>query len=187
MSFVLSLKNLLPGTVTNEWLMTQYRLSQEAKYLTQLYNNCANDLYHFLLTMSAPALAEDITQRTWLKVIDNRNKYQVDGTFTGWLFTIGRRLLIDELRKQNRWVELEEATLADAQTTIESGNRSLMRDFDSTLSQLPFLQREAFILRQEGFGIQEICHITSSNTEAVKSRLRYAKNSLRQALGKYHD
>ncbi len=185
MSLVLSLKNLFPATASNEWLMTQYRLRQESKFLEQLYNNCANDLYHFLLSQSDVDTAKDVAQRTWVKVIDNRNQYQHSGRFVGWLFTIGRNQLMDELRKQKRLQPLLEQE--DVAAAISVTETKVDKQFDQALQSLPFLQREAFMLRQEGFGLQEISDITSSPVEAIKSRIRYAKAHLRKILGAYHD
>ena len=52
--------------------------------------------------------------------------------------------------------------------------------FNSALLQLPILQREAFIFQQEGFSIIDICELTHSSHETVKSRLRYARTYLKK-------
>lgn len=161
----------------NEWLMEQYRLTQECRYLDRLYRNCCDDLYHYLLTQSDAQLAQDVCQRTWLKVIAKRQYYKSNGRFIGWLFAIARNLLIDELRRLNKWQLTEEVEVVqpEASPTI-----SKPMGFDDALMQLPFAQREAFVLKQEGFDLQEIANITHADVEAVKSRLRYAKASLKK-------
>lgn len=182
MSFVLTLKSLFPGNTSNEWLMTQYRLSQEPKFLEQLYNNCANDLYHFLMSQSDPHLAEEISQRTWLLVVERRNQYQQTGRFTGWLFTIGRNLLLDELRKNKRFVDTEQAELTEMVTELDGSDRLTLEDFNRALEQLPFYQREAMMLMQENFGLKEISEITNTPQETIKSRIRYARKNLRSLM-----
>ena len=48
----------------------------------------------------------------------------------------------------------------------------------------PLAQREAFLLHHEGgLDIAQIAAATGSATEAAKSRLRYAMNKLREAIG----
>ena len=73
------------------------------------------------------------------------------------------------------------------QSITDTFTLNLAHAFDYELGALPFEQREAFCLQQEGFGLQEIADITHSKIETVKSRLRYAKTTLRNNLEKYHD
>lgn len=187
MTFVISLKNKLYGKPSDEWLMLQYRLTQDASYIDQLYRNCADDLYHFLLTQSDPDLAKDITHRTWLKVMEKRNYFQQGGKFKNWLFTLGRHLLIDEFRRTNKLTQLfdEQITEDDSSQRIEQTHR--IAQFELALAKLPFLQREALVLSQEGFGILEISEITGEPTESIKSRIRYAKAKLKQLLRGQND
>ena len=43
---------------------------------------------------------------------------------------------------------------------------------------------QAFLLHHEGdLGVAEIAQVTGSDPEAAKSRLRYAMNKLREAIG----
>ena len=57
-----------------------------------------------------------------------------------------------------------------------------LAQFNALLDALPFLQKEAFILQQEGFSLREVAKITGENSETIKSRLRYAVNKLRLVL-----
>ena len=57
------------------------------------------------------------------------------------------------------------------------------RRLAQALTELPAVQREAFLLQQEaGLPLAEIASITGVGEETVKSRLRYATTSLRTAL-----
>jgi len=52
------------------------------------------------------------------------------------------------------------------------------------LAALPLAQREAFLMHQEGdLTAAEIAAATGTNEEAAKSRLRYAMNKLKEAIG----
>jgi len=166
--------------------MGQYVASGEQKYLEQLFDNANTPLYHFLLTLSDDELAKDICQKTWLKVMESKHLYRSDGRFQAWLFTIGRRLLLDEYRKTNRLQQLEDET-AIMSMTIPTDTTELTQAFEWALMQLPWLQREAFALQQEGFGIAEIGDITHASYETVKSRIRYAKKTLSSLLEKYRE
>jgi RNA polymerase sigma-70 factor, ECF subfamily len=50
------------------------------------------------------------------------------------------------------------------------------------LGQLPLEQREAFLLYVTGMTVPEIAEITGANEEAIKSRIRYARNKLKELL-----
>ena len=180
MGLTLAIQRLFPATLDNDGLMTQYRLTQDSRYLEKLYDNCGNDLYHFLRTQADPELAQEIAQRTWVKVIEKRNQYRASGRFQSWLFTIARNLLFDEFRRQSRWVCSQESDWVDeSPARPEPGTDKLCR----ALQALPFLQREALVLQLEGFGLLEIAKITQCDRETVKSRLRYGKDKLKQLMG----
>ncbi|GAB2681762.1 sigma-70 family RNA polymerase sigma factor [Aliiglaciecola sp. 3_MG-2023] len=186
MSITLAIKTLFSISHSNEWLITRFAQSGDKKLFEQLYDNCGNDLYHFLVTQSDAHLAKDISQRTWLKVFEKPHLYKESGRFSAWLFTVARNMLVDEFRHTNRWEHLPEKPLNQLKTAFEFSD-PIETIFDKTLISLPFEQRESFCLQQEGFGLQEIADITGCGVETVKSRIRYAKNSLRTQLEKYHD
>ena len=190
---LLSIKSWLFETPSKD-CMASYAKSGDNRHLEQLIALYSNDLYHFLVTQSNTHLAYDISQQTWLKVIEKRHLYQAQTTPKAWLFKLARNTLIDEYRKQQHFVELDENTHLAAQndknesdlTSGDShiGSSNISYDaFDEALKQLSFVQREAITLQQEGFSLADIELITQSNHESVKTRLRYAKQNLKRLLG----
>ncbi|WP_233520485.1 sigma-70 family RNA polymerase sigma factor [Flocculibacter collagenilyticus] len=188
MAISLGLKQWLLPEASNEQLMGKYSETGEVKWLEQLVERCGDDLFHFITSQTDRDMAKDICQLTWLKVIDNRSIYSQSGSFKAWLFQISRYLLIDEMRRQRRWhmEELNEhITEQQALLSVEinvNESKSIQAAFNKALETLPFLQREAFILQQEGFSLRDIAKITSAEMETVKSRLRYAKGQLKKQL-----
>ena len=185
---LLSIKSWLFETPSKD-CMASYAKSGDNRYLEQLIALYSNDLYHYLVTQSNTHLAYDVSQQTWLKVIEKRHLYQAQTTPKAWLFKLARNTLIDEYRKQQHFVELDENTHLAAQNdksesglTIGSSNISYDA-FDAALKQLSFVQREAITLRQEGFSLADIELITQSSLETIKTRLRYAKQNLKRLLG----
>ncbi|MBH0030928.1 sigma-70 family RNA polymerase sigma factor [Pseudoalteromonas sp. SWYJZ98] len=179
--------------------MASYAKSGDNRYLEQLIALYSNDLYHYLVTQSNTHLAYDVSQQTWLKVIEKRHLYQSQTTPKAWLFKLARNTLIDEYRRQQHFVELDENTHLAAQndksesdlnsgdlTSGDShiGSSNISYDaFDAALKQLSFVQREAITLQQEGFSLTDIELITQSSLETIKTRLRYAKQNLKRLLG----
>ena len=185
---LLSIKSWLFETPSKDCLAS-YAKSGDNRYLEQLIALYSNDLYHYLVTQSNTHLAYDVSQQTWLKVIEKRHLYQAQTTPKAWLFKLARNTLIDEYRRQQHFVELDENTHLAAQNdksesglTIGSSNISYDA-FDAALKQLSFVQREAVTLQQEGFSLADIELITQSSLETIKTRLRYAKQNLKRLLG----
>lgn len=184
MSISIAIRDWFTRSLSNEQLMTRYAKLRQRQVLAQLYENCGSDLYHFLLTLSDPTTAEDIAQQVWVKIIEKRHLYTSSGQFKSWLFTIGRRMLIDELRKQQRFVtdEYDDAVHASTDRAAPNELDNDLARFNDAVNALPFEQREAFCLQQEGFSLAEIGEITHVQHETVKSRLRYAKQKLNQVM-----
>ncbi|WP_231616830.1 sigma-70 family RNA polymerase sigma factor [Pseudoalteromonas sp. NSLLW218] len=185
---LLSIKSWLFETPSKD-CMASYAKSGDNRYLEQLVALYSNDLYHYLVTQSNTHLAYDVSQQTWLKVIEKRHLYQAQTTPKAWLFKLARNTLIDEYRRQQHFVEFDENTHLAAQNdksesglTIGSSNISYDA-FDAALKQLSFVQREAITLQQEGFSLADIELITQSSLETIKTRLRYAKQNLKRLLG----
>lgn len=184
MSLTLSLKNWLGVAESDDELMLRYGNTGDAKYLSELINRVGDDLYFYLVKHSDTELAKDISQQAWVKVIDKRTSYSATGSFKSWLFKIGRTTLIDEYKKNNRWQSLtdEQETFVFDKNLEALFETDRLRAFNLALEQLPFLQREALVLQQEGFRLREIATITNSEIETIKTRLRYAKQLLQQLI-----
>ncbi|MDT0594704.1 RNA polymerase sigma factor [Glaciecola petra] len=189
------LQSFFDSNINPEEALAQYIYSKNKQAMSTIYNAYANDLYHFLLTLSDADDAKDIAQKTWLLLIEHPEKCNATGNLKSWLFKVARNALIDEFRKTNRLQSLSDsnsATLVEA-ASAETQNAALHseqtnqqhffgQDFDRALMSLSFNQREAFCLQQDGFSLNEIATITSCNQETVKTRIRYAKKNLKRSL-----
>ena len=54
------------------------------------------------------SLAEELTLDTFTKLTVKRPRFRGEGSFKTWLYTIGRNLAIDTLRKRKNYVPLDE-------------------------------------------------------------------------------
>ncbi len=199
MSIGASLQSLFQGKRekalgVSERLMLRYGAKGDEASLAALFDLHNHKLFYFLKMLSDSAVAEDMCQRTWIKVIESRHLFKSGDNFQAWLFTIGRRTLIDEFRK-NAKLEynndaVEAFSLAElvkhAQSSVEDDvQKGLEKDwFKACLQQLPYKQKEALTLQFEGFGLSEIAAICGAEKETVKTRIRYAKDSLKTMLEK---
>lgn len=169
-------------------LMLRYKDGDISAFET-LYRRHNDALYRYLLRRCRqPAVAEDLFQEVWSKIIKARETYRPTAKFTTFLYRVAHNCFIDYLRRNRRHHVLESAgpdNCADSGETPEmSTERSLARRrLEIALQQLPDEQRDVFLLHEEaGFSLEQIATITGSNRETAKSRLRYAINKLRAAI-----
>lgn len=177
------IKGWLNPATTPEKLLMDYVATGNKKCISLLVAQFNVSLYHYLLSLSDKEMAEDALQSTWLKVMKNNN--QAHTNVKSWLFTIARRTLIDEFRRQQKWQfqELNDEQLITVNLSHELSKADTLTRFNAAIITLPFYQREALIFQQEGFSIPDICQLTGENFETVKSRLRYARTNLKRMLG----
>lgn len=168
-------------------LLEKFALAGEQKYLSALVKHFSPMIFHYLLSQSDYATAEDILQTTWLKVIKKAHQYKKNSSSKSWLFTIARHTLIDELRRLKRWdfQEIEEQYLNSITLSKQIMNNDALSRFNVAIEQLPFYQREAFIFQQEGFSLQEMAQLCGEQQETIKSRLRYARKNIKHYLEQY--
>lgn len=166
--------------------MLAYRDGNAGAFET-LYTRHRGRLYRFVLrSVKARGTAEELFQEVWMRVIEARSRYQPQARFTTWLYTIAHNLLTDHWRKKGlTLVDLDEdsqAPAADDPARSAQARQALSR-FAAALEALPPLQRQAFLLHEEGgLSIAEIAAATGANEEAAKSRLRYAMAKLKAAV-----
>lgn len=171
--------------IASHTLLTKYRDNADPQLLTQLFQRYADALYHFLLRQSDAELAQDISQQCWLNLMQYASGYQGQSSVKTWLFAIGRHLLIDEFRRQQRWQQVDETeTLPDLQPSVLALLQRLeaQQRLDKAIGLLPYVQREALMLQLEEFSLEQIADITGSGVETVKTRLRYARQHLKSLL-----
>lgn len=153
-----------------------------------LYARHKGALFRYMLrSVKERALAEELYQEVWMRVIEARGRYAVQAKFTTWLYTIAHHRLTDHWRKRGlQLVDLADADAvaprADEPEPRAEGRQELQR-FAAALAALPELQRASFLLHQEaGMTVAEIALATGATEEAAKSRLRYALARLREAM-----
>jgi RNA polymerase sigma-70 factor (ECF subfamily) len=153
-----------------------------------------NRLYRYLLRLTANrAVAEDLFQDTWLKVITRIHRYDDRRPFEPWLFSVARHLAIDHLRRvapesldepsedgQSRSAQLGSGEPGTLERLLERERQGLL---ERRLEELPVLYREALSLRfEEEMAFEEIAHVLSAPVSTVKSRVQRAVAMLRKRM-----
>jgi RNA polymerase sigma-70 factor (ECF subfamily) len=185
----------MDNATPDEELMDRYR-NGDARAFETLYSRHKGSLYRYLLRQcGVAALAEELVQDVWMKLIRARERYEVRAKFTTYLYHLAHNRLIDHYRHAKTGVPISYDDDPDdplieqvADTEIrepdnELDRRRLGQRLMANITALPEAQREAFLLREEsGLSLEEIAKVTGVNAETAKSRLRYALSKLRQGL-----
>ena len=170
----------------DEQLMLAYR-GGDAGAFDKLYARHRIRLFRFVLrSIKARGVAEELYQEIWMRVIEARKSYAPKARFTTWLYTIAHNHLIDHWRKRGLTLvalEGDEVASGSPDPADQAQARESLERFAAALEALPPLQREAFLLHEEGgLSIAEIAAATGANEETAKSRLRYATAKLKAAV-----
>jgi RNA polymerase sigma-70 factor (ECF subfamily) len=180
-------------SVPDEQLMLSYAGGDAGAFET-LYGRHKGALFRFVLrSVKARGEAEELFQEIWMRVIEARARYKVEAKFATWLYTIAHNRLVDHWRAKGlTLVSLDDEDAAAPEPMAGPGAephqnavaRETLERLTAAIAALPLAQREAFLLHTEsGLSVAEIAAATGSGEEAAKSRLRYAMNKLREAIG----
>jgi RNA polymerase sigma-70 factor, ECF subfamily len=174
-------------------LMLRYQAG-DARAFDALYARHKGPLYRFLLRqVRNAAVATDLFQEAWMRVIARRAHYTPRAKFATFLFHIAHNLAIDHHRRA-RAMPIDPGGEDDARIAEsiapdhERPDRIAEYDqrlasFEMALERLPAEQREAFLLHEEsGLDIAQIAAVTNVGAETAKSRLRYAISKLKKSL-----
>jgi RNA polymerase sigma-70 factor (ECF subfamily) len=178
------MQKLLHKLKSDESLMLAYQKG-DSNAFDVLYARHKDKLFNYLYNSHSDlSIVEELAHDIWLSIIRGIESYNSTALFRTYLYKVARNRLIDywRVRSDQTNIEFDESIHTHLSFDTDDGRtRSQLESIREALRSLPDEQREAFLLKEEGFSRQEISSITEVNAETVKSRIRYAKSSL-QAL-----
>jgi RNA polymerase sigma-70 factor (ECF subfamily) len=128
----------------------------------------------------------DIVQETFIAAFRHIGGLREDNKFGSWLFGIAHQKCVQRWRKRK---EILFDEIPESPDKFEGGPDDLLirreqeTEFMNLLNQLPLPQRSVLLLHFiEDFSLEEIARITETQLGTVKSRMHYAKKSLRKLL-----
>jgi RNA polymerase sigma-70 factor, ECF subfamily len=184
------------GLMTDDTLSLAAGLRRrDPEVLDRLVEQFQHRLYRYLIFLTGDrALAEDLFQETWIRVLERGHQYNAKCKFESWLFTIARNLVIDVSRRK-KVRSLEE--LGDAESdhpyelpdehSVSALQLLVARENEQavqlSLLKIPAYYREVLLLRfHEELGLEEIATVLSTPLSTVKSRLYRGLEALKSAL-----
>lgn len=180
-------------------LMLAYRAG-DASALGLLYGRWAPRLLRYLeQIVRQPAVAEELLQETFVRVLDARERYAPEARFSTWLFHIARNLALNELaRARSRHPHCSTDAADDAapdggpngrprlvlvaptpDPAEEVDGRRRYARVAAALSELPERQQTALWLAAvEREPYEEIAAVLGSSVQSVKNLVHRARATL---------
>jgi len=134
------------------------------------------------------ANVDDILQDVWLRVFKKIHKLKDAQSFAVWLYRIARNRVYDGFRRKDRFVRLPE----DDEIVVSGGDEPIFDANDAenlhkALKKLKPYHREVLTLCfVEQMSYQSIADVVGCNIGTVRSRIYYAKQSLRQEMERHN-
>ncbi len=152
----------------------------------QLYDAHVDRIYRLAYRMTRDgALAEDLTQDTFIRAFDRLEDFRGDGPFGAWLHRIATSVICSGLRKRKRRQDRESIRedLTEFGHAAPGANPDLKRHLDQAMERLEENHRLVFVMHDmEGFTHQEIAEAMDSPVGTAKARLSRARAQLRELL-----
>jgi RNA polymerase sigma-70 factor (ECF subfamily) len=192
--------------MTDEALMAAYQKGDVAAF-AELVARHEKRLWNFIRRFVADSTtAEDLLQEVFLRIVKSAAEWQPSAKFSTWLYTIARNLCTDNARRgalrkadsldhpphpsrddsgQHR---IDKIAGTDGNAEKAAMDREIVDRVDRAVADLPFEQREVFLMREVmDMSFAEIATATKTSEPTVKSRMRYALERLRAALGEFSE
>lgn len=134
------------------------------------------------------ALAQDLTQEIFMKCYEAYPTYKGKSTLKTWMWRIAINHCKDYLKSwynQNIQVAVDAGIDVQASSNVEQQviQQDEQERLAKTVMQLPIMYREViYLFYFEDYTSKEIAVVLSTNENTVKTRLRKAKQFLKQQL-----
>ena len=162
----------------------------DAEAFERLFRSLAPAIHGFFArSFGRGAVAEDLTQTTFLKIHAARGTWRSEDRLRPWAFAIAARVRVDWLRREGRERDLDDdaAELAPAPGPGDAGDALAAQEqadrVRAALERLPEPQRVVVHLhRLEGLTFAEIGRVLGISEGAAKLRAFRAYAALRELL-----
>lgn len=151
-------------------------------YIEKLIKENYDDIYRYCYChLNNVGIAQDMTQETFLKFLNNIDRYQEYGKLKNYLYVIAGNTIRDYLRRPQELYDMELE-----RTPLQSSEVELLADKITVLDavhSLESLEREIIILRYyQDLRIKDIADILDKPASTVRYTLKKAEKHLKKKL-----
>lgn len=160
-----------------------------------IYQRYSGKLYNFVMKVSKgdTYIAEELVQRTFIKVWETREYINPDKSFISYLCTIAKNMLLNEYEHQTVqfiYQEYVKVNIADVDNSTEKDvDRNLLEEYiDRLAEKLPPKRKEIFILsRKEGLTNKLIAKQLNISESTIETQLSKALSFMKSQLKNHYD
>lgn len=165
--------------ISDEVLMLEFRGGSQQAF-EQLFARYRGPLYGFFRRrLNGDQRAEDLTQETFIAVIQSSARYEQRALFRTYLYSIAMNLLAAERRKQFR--DSPPGEIAPEPASSDASDAALW--IRQALAKLDDSEREILMLREyEQLSYAEIAELLNLPVNTVRSRLFRSRMTLKGYL-----
>ena len=172
----------MPLTLSDEELMSQVR-GGAGEMLGTLFDRYHAKLFSYFVRLTGDrALAEDLVQDVFYRILKRRHTYRPGSPFRPWMYQIARNARNDNFRRRTE-VELDEQMAEPVMPKDDLADREQNRLLHRALMKLPEDKREVLLLsRFQDMKYSEIAELLGCEVGTIKTRVFRAMQELRQLL-----
>lgn len=159
----------------------------EARF-REWYDDALPRVYRYLAARSGgdDALAEELTQQTFVRAVRNLARFDGRSDVVTWLCAIGRNCLVDHYRRGGREARRHDRLIALSEPHTDASLRGveLRESVEAALDGLSPDHRLALIFRYlDGLSVREVASAIGRSEKATESLLTRARDGFRRAYG----
>ena len=174
------------GIVDDKKLFDSIKNNSETAFKV-VYEEYFAKLTQFIHRMSRDEnLAEEVVQRTMIKVWEQRDKIILSTSLKSYLYKMSYNEYLMYLRKKSKFPNIE-STVIEAIDEIEDeqDNQILLEKIRLEIDKLPPKCREVFILSKvKGMKYKEIAEELNISTKTIEVHMTKALKAIREGLTK---
>jgi RNA polymerase sigma-70 factor (ECF subfamily) len=158
---------------------------------TALVERHADAIARFVASVGARGDVDDLVQDTFVRAFGSLDSFRGESSLRTWLFTIARRLLLDQRRAERRrgggaamQVEVHDADVVTEHDALdEVVADETERRMREAVGRLSVTQREVFTLRvAEGLSYREIAEAVDTTEGAARVHYHNAMRAIKEFL-----
>ncbi len=170
-------------SLTDEQLMELFRLDKDGQgaiAFDHLYNRYAKRMvnYFYYSLWKDYEKAQDFLHDLFLRIIQNKNKFDNNNSFQAWIYRIASNMCKNEFR-DNKIKEKYQTHVLHTTTSVTDNEQEVKIELQTYINSLKPEQRSLIILRFKfNLSVKEIAEIYECPEGTIKSRLFYATKEL---------
>ena len=165
-------------------------LDEREQIIDQLMREYSDDILHLVYTyVKNRTIAEDLAQEIFIKCYEKLNQFNQQSTIKTWLYRIASNHCKDYLRSWHyRKITLSNKVFDHIPSKSKQMEEEVIKQSEenrltNAVMNLPLKYREVVFLHYyEEMSLKEISKITSVNINTLKTRLKRAKELLKDKM-----